>query len=272
MATSLGYIVAFGGGIISFASPCVLPLVPAYLSIITGIDIRDKKRIEDKKDSPTITTKVKTQSKTVESISSTQFQVAKATLYFILGFGTVFVLLGMTATALGRSIFHSHILIGRITGLLVLVMGVFIVIGGLGRFNIFASERRFHPNIARLGRFGPAIAGVAFGFGWTPCIGPILSSILGVAASQKSVTQGAILLVFYSLGLGVPFMITGLAYTRIKTSFDWLKRQSSKLSLISGFALIFFGLLLAMNRFSLVTIALNGFFTKIGLSKLVYLG
>lgn len=251
MATDLGYIAAFGGGVISFASPCVLPLVPAYLSIITGVDVRKTQQ----------TTTIISQSK-----------VAKMTLLFIAGFGMVFVALGMTATALGRSIFSNHVLIGRIAGVAVLMMGVFVVFTALSNSPALFKEFRFHPKISAFGSFSAPVAGIAFGFGWTPCIGPILGSILIVAANQRTVAEGGLLLGAYTAGLGVPFMATGLAFSKISNSFSWLRRHSTSLSLVSGTALIAFGLLLALDRFSLITIAMNSLFTRIGLAKLIYLG
>ena len=252
MSGSFGYIAAFGGGVLSFASPCVLPLVPAYLSVITGVDIRDQSQGD---------TKV-----------HQRLKVAGATLSFIAGFSLVFILLGMTATTLGRSIFTDHILIGRITGIFVVAMGIFVLFAATGRSTFFAAEKRFHPRLARLGPWAPPIAGVAFGFGWTPCIGPILSSILVVAANQRTIGQGAALLAFYAAGLGVPFMVTGLAWAKVSGSFAWLRRNAAVLSVISGIALVGFGLLLVFDRFSIVTVALNNFFTRIGLAKLIYLG
>ncbi|MDA8373703.1 MAG: cytochrome c biogenesis protein CcdA [Actinomycetota bacterium] len=253
MAVGLSYIAAFGGGVISFASPCVLPLVPAYLSVVTGVDVR-----QDPGQGATVPMRA---------------AVARTTLLFVAGFGLVFVLLGMTASALGRSIFRDHILIGRITGVVVVAMGVFMLLSTLGRFPAFAlAEKRFHPRLSRLGPFAAPVAGVAFGFGWTPCIGPILSAILAISANQRTIGQGGLLLGFYAAGLGVPFLVTGLAYNQLRGSLSFLRRHGNQLSLIAGAALVGFGLLLAFDRFSLVTVALNGFFTRIGLARLIYLG
>ena len=253
MSVGLSYIAAFGGGVISFASPCVLPIVPAYLSVVTGVDVR-----EDPGEGARI---------------STRAAVARTTLLFVAGFGLVFVVLGMTASALGRSIFRDHILIGRITGVVVVVMGLFVLLSALGRFPAFAlGEKRFHPRLARLGPFAAPVAGVAFGFGWTPCIGPILSAILAISANQRTIGQGGLLLAFYAAGLGVPFMITGLAYNQLRGSLAFMRRHGNQLSMVAGAALVGFGLLLAFDRFSLVTVALNGFFTRIGLARLIYLG
>ncbi len=252
MATDLGYIAAFGGGVISFASPCVLPLVPAYLSVIAGVDVRGT--------TPGSQTTL------------TRMRVAKMTLTFIAGFGLVFVILGMTATAIGRSIFSNHILISRITGVSVVILGLFILGSSFSKSLLFAREIRFHPSFSKLGAFGPSVAGVAFGFGWTPCIGPILGSILVVAANQHTVAQGGLLLGAYTAGLGVPFMMTGLAFQKVSQSFNWLKRHSRTLTIASGIALVSFGVLLTFDKFSIITVAMNNFFTSIGLAKLIYLG
>ena len=302
MATDISYIVAFGGGVISFASPCVLPLVPAYLSVISGVDIRtvaearqaksspisDASRLEGQvtsqrvegADPPKTTSMASTaveinvanESERAAKLISPYLQVAKSTSLFVAGFTVVFVILGMTATALGRSIFQNHVLIGRVGGVLVTVMGLFIIASSLTSNSLLAREFRFHSNFKRLGTFGPLLAGGAFGFGWTPCIGPILSSILSIAASQGSIGKGASLLGVYSLGLGVPFMAMGLGFSKLKSSFDFVKRHLRGLSIASGLFLVAFGLLLAFDRFSIVTVYLNSFFTSIGLSKLIYLG
>ncbi|MDA8277863.1 MAG: sulfite exporter TauE/SafE family protein [Actinomycetota bacterium] len=303
MATDISYIVAFGGGVISFASPCVLPLVPAYLSVISGVDIRNvspsgklnrtNSTASSNSRTPTASPSIVTDQTSersgevtvianeeaqprgvsgVRSEGSPYAQVAKATSLFIIGFTIVFVILGMTATAIGRSIFQDHVLISRIGGVLVTVMGLFIIASSLTSNSLLSREFRFHSNFKKLGTFGPLIAGGAFGFGWTPCIGPILSSILSIAASQGSIGKGASLLGVYSLGLGVPFMAMGLGFSKLKSSFDFVKRHVRGLSVTSGLFLVAFGLLLAFDRFSIVTVYLNSFFTSIGLSKLIYLG
>lgn len=303
MATDISYIVAFGGGVISFASPCVLPLVPAYLSVISGVDIRTVSESKQHQRKPQSSNQLVESSKTSSSVGVTgerdtstdsghlatdyfntdesaetsyerspYVQVAKATSLFIVGFTIVFVILGMTATAVGRSIFQNHILISRVGGVLVVLMGLFIILSSFASNSLISREFRFHSNFKKLGAFGPLLAGGAFGFGWTPCIGPILSSILSIAASQGSIGKGASLLGVYSLGLGVPFMAMGLGFSKLKSSFDFIKRHVRGLSLTSGLFLVAFGLLLAFDRFSIVTVYLNSFFTSIGLSKLIYLG
>ncbi len=301
MATDISYIVAFGGGVISFASPCVLPLVPAYLSVISGVDIRTvseskqpQPRISNQlvesstagsnagitreRDTSTNSGRLTTDQSNSYELAESHYerspyiQVAKATSLFIVGFTIVFVILGMTATAVGRSIFQNHILISRVGGVLVTLMGLFIILSSLTSNSLLSREFRFHSNFKKLGTFGPLLAGGAFGFGWTPCIGPILSSILSIAASQGSIGKGASLLGVYSLGLGVPFMAMGLGFSKLKSSFDFIKRHIRGLSMTSGLFLVAFGILLAFDRFSIVTVYLNSFFTSIGLSKLIYLG
>ena len=229
MSVGLSYIAAFGGGVISFASPCVLPIVPAYLSVVTGVDVR-----EDPGEGARI---------------STRAAVARTTLLFVAGFGLVFVVLGMTASALGRSIFRDHILIGRVTGVVVVVMGLFVLLSALGRFPAFAlGEKRFHPRLARLGPFAAPVAGVAFGFGWTPCIGPVLGTILTLSATTASVGQGVVLLALYSAGLAVPFLATSLLADRLLLRLRRMRRAGRYLQIGAGTVTVGLGVAIVTNQ------------------------
>src|SRR5215469_14409873 len=182
-----GYLAAFAGGLVSFASPCVLPLVPAYLSVITGLELSEIEQDRRRH----------------------LWRVARDTGLFIAGFAAVFIMLGLTATALGRALVHRQALITRISGLLVLAFALFIA----GSLVLQA------PRLYRYGPLAAPVAGMAFGFGWTPCIGPVLGSVLAVAATQARAVQGATLLAAYSLGLGVPFLAAGLAFGRMAGAF-----------------------------------------------------
>lgn len=249
-ADNVTYVAAFGGGLVSFLSPCVLPIVPAYLSVITGLDVAEVKS-GDRQYLP---------------------RIAWHTGLFVAGFSAVFVLLGLSATALGQSALRNQSAITRISGLVMLAMALYV----LGSLVLLApgayQERRFHPNLARFGPFAAPVAGVAFGFGWTPCIGPVLTSVLGLAASQDRAGRGAALLLVYSLGLGVPFMATGLAFGRLAGALDWVKRRSRSLTATSGVALAAFGLLLALDRLVWVTAQLQDGLQAIGLDRLLELG
>ncbi len=244
------YGIAFGGGLISFASPCVLPLVPGYLSVITGLDVSELE----------------------ESKRSNALAVTRDTGLFVLGFGTVFVLLGVSATSIGSFVFEQQILLTRVSGALVLGMALFM----LGSIHLQApwlyQERRFHPRLGRYGRAAPTVAGAAFGFGWTPCIGPVLTSILAIAASSGRATSGASLLAVYTLGLGLPFLVTGLLMGRLTGS---LRRVQGHLRAIVGTSAVLlavFGVLLIFNQLIRVTTELQGLLRSIGLESVVELG
>ena len=246
----VGYLAAFAGGLVSFASPCVLPLVPAYLSIITGLEISEIDRGPRRH----------------------LWRIARNTGLFIAGFAVVFIMLGLTATALGRALVHRQALITQISGLVVLAFALFIAGSLVLKSPRLYQERRFHPRLSRYGPLAAPIAGMAFGFGWTPCIGPVLGSVLAVAATQARAVQGASLLAVYALGLGVPFLATGLAFGQMASVFRWVKRHYAALTIASACALGFFGVLLTLNRLTWVTSQLQAVLRHIGLSQLIFLG
>ncbi len=248
--TSVGYLAAFGGGVVSFLSPCVLPLVPAYLSVVTGLETAE---IE-------------------HDVRRHLGRISRDTGLFIAGFTVVFVLLGLSATAIGRVVFRNHALITRVSGALVVGMAVFLVGSIVLRTPRLYGERRVHPNLSRFGPFAAPVAGAAFGFGWTPCIGPVLASVLAVAATSGRAGEGAGLLLAYSLGLGVPFLATGLAFGRLTRAFSWIRRHFRAITVISAVALAFFGVLLVLNRLTWLTSELQSALQAIGLGRLVTLG
>ncbi|HEY4409943.1 MAG TPA: cytochrome c biogenesis protein CcdA, partial [Acidimicrobiia bacterium] len=238
------------GGVVSFLSPCVLPIVPAYLSVITGLDVAEVKE-GDRRHLP---------------------KIAWHTGLFIAGFSAVFIVLGLTATALGKAAFRNQVTITRISGVIVVAMALYMLGSLVLRAPGMYQERRWHPDLSRFGPFAAPVAGAAFGFGWTPCIGPVLGSISAVAASQNQVGRGALLLLFYSLGLGIPFMATGLAFGRLAGALNWVKRHSTGITAVSAVALGFFGVLLTMNRLIWMTTHLKDALEALGLSRLVNLG
>ncbi len=248
--TALDYLASVGGGVVSFLSPCVLPIVPAYLSVITGLDVAEVKE-GDRRHLP---------------------RIAWHTGLFIAGFTLVFVLLGLTATALGGSLLRNQDTITRWSGVLIVGMAVYMLGSLVLRTPGLYQERRWHPQLSRFGPFAAPVAGVAFGFGWTPCIGPVLSFALGRAAAQDTAGQGALLLLFYSIGLGIPFMVTGLAFGRLAGALGWVKRHSTAITASSALALGFFGILLALNQFTWLTAKLSQGLSSVGLERLVTLG
>jgi cytochrome c-type biogenesis protein len=249
-AGGVTYLAAFGGGLISFLSPCVLPIVPGYLSLVTGLDVTDIR----------------------EGATDNLGRIARDTGLFIAGFTAVFLLLQLSATAVSRVVFRNHVVLTRISGLVLLSMGLFLIGSLVLRSPWLYQERRFHPNLSRFGPFAAPVAGAAFGFGWTPCLGPILSSVLVVAANEDQVVRGALLLIAYSAGLGLPFLATGLAFGRLTGAFGWVKRHTVALTVFSAWSLCFFGVLLTFNRLTWVTSRLQETAQALGLGWLVNLG
>jgi cytochrome c-type biogenesis protein len=250
MATGVSYLAAFGGGVASFVSPCVLPIVPGYLSLVTGLDLASLEG----------------------GVRRHALRILRETTLFMTGFGAVFVLLGVTATSVGQTVTRDHLLLTRITGAVVLAMAAVLALSLVLRVPWMSREARFHPDLSRFGPFAAPVAGVAFGFGWTPCIGPILSSILAVAAGSGSASSGAGLLAVYSLGLGVPFLVVGLGFTRLTGAIKWVRRHSRAVTISSVMVLAVFGVLLVLNRLTEVTSLLETAMRAIGLGRLVHVG
>jgi len=250
MTGLLGYLPAFGGGILSFASPCVLPIVPAYLAVITGLDVAEL------------------QAGSAHHLA----RIGRDTGLFITGYSAVFILLGVSATAIGGAVARDHLLLTRISGLAVLTMSLFLAGSLVLRLPWLYGEVRFHPSPSRFGPFAAPLAGAAFGFGWTPCIGPILGSVLAVAATRGNAVQGGLLLAAYSAGLAIPFMATGLAFGRLSGAFGWVKAHFQVVTLISALVLAGFGVLLTFDRLTYVTSELQNLLRAIGLGRLTTIG
>jgi cytochrome c-type biogenesis protein len=244
------YLAAVGGGVVSFLSPCVLPLVPGYLSVVTGLDIAT---LED-------------------GASAHTRRIVGTTTLFIAGFGTVFVLLGLTASSIGQPLRTHQQTLTRVSGALMLAMALFLLGSMFLRAPWLYQEKRFHPALGRFGAAAPLVAGAAFGSGWSPCLGPILGSILGIAGTQQRVWAGGTLLAAYSVGLGLPFLVTGLALHRVSGALGWVKRHFALI--VGGSALVLgaFGLLLMFNELSRLTVDLEHLLTDAHLEWLVNLG
>ncbi len=199
-------------------------------------------------------------------------RIAGLTGLFIAGFSAVFVLLGFGATAIGDTLLRNQGFLTRASGIPVLSMALFV----LGSLYLQAPwlyrEARFQPEYARFGPFAAPVAGVAFGFGWTPCIGPVLTSVLAVAAADGRAGRGALLLALYSAGLGIPFLITGLAFGRASRAIGLMERHLRGVTLVSALSLAFFGALLAVDRLSWLTIQIQRLARSVGLDVLVELG
>lgn len=249
-AHSVNVLVAFGGGVISFLSPCVLPIVPGYLSVITGLSLGE---LHDGR-------------------SANAGRIAYMTALFIAGFTFVFVLLFLTTWSLSDSVARHQDTLTRVSGGLVLLMALYLAGSQLLTTPRLYQEFRFHPHLDRFGPFAAPVAGAAFGFGWSPCIGPVLSAVLVVADTQGDTVRGAVLLIAYSLGLGVPFLVVGLALGRLAGVLGWMKRHSRAITLVSAAFLGVFGVILLMNRLPLVSARLSDALEAIGLKRLVTIG
>ena len=231
MAFDVSYGTAVGAGVISFLSPCVLPLVPPYLVFISGVSLDDLK------------------SAAGEEKAKNYQRVLLAAFAFVLGFSTVFVLLGATASFAGQNLRevdsylndHLKLSFAKIAGVVIIIMGLHFV--GLFKIGFLAREVRYHQDKKPLGLLGAYAIGLAFAFGWTPCIGPILATILSVAASTESVTKGASLLFVYSLGLGIPFLISAASINVFLNFFSKFKSKLGMVEKVMGGALVITGVM-----------------------------
>ena len=244
------FVVAFWGGVISFLSPCVLPLVPVYLSIVSGLDVTELR----------------------DNARAHAVGVLRDTSLFIAGFTSVFVALQLTTTAIGHTIVHNQLLLTRLSGAIVLTLALFMLASLVARAPWLYQETRFHPDLGRFGAATPVVTGIAFGFGWTPCIGPVLGSILTIAANAHRIWAGTALLLTYSLGLGMPFLASGLAMSRLAGTFSWVKRHFTAIVAINSTILALMGVLLVFNRLSWITAQLQDALRAIGLKRFVNLG
>jgi cytochrome c-type biogenesis protein len=244
------YLVAFGGGLVSFLSPCVLPLVPVYLSMITGLEVAEIQ----------------------EGARVHLARIARDTGGFIAGFSTVFILLGLSASTLGRAAFANRATLTRVSGLIVVAMALFLVGSLVLQAPWLSTEKRFHPRVSRFGRLAAPVTGAAFGFGWTPCIGPVLTSVLAIAATQGQAARGGVLMAAYSIGLGIPFLVAGLAFGRLSAAFRWVKRHYTGITLASSATLGVFGVVLALNRMVWLTSQFRNALAAVGLGRLIRIG
>lgn len=247
-ADPLGLLVAFGAGMLSFLSPCVLPLVPGYVSMVSGLSAADL------------------DGSGLGRVRRPPAAALPGVLGFIAGFTVVFTALGAGASAVG------HLLVAHQRGLDIAAGAVIALLGlwlaGVGTPRLFQTERRFHPRPSSLGRWAPPVMGMAFAFGWTPCIGPVLGGVLGLASVRATLSSGIVLLVAYSLGLGVPFLATGLAFGRLTVLAGRLQRRLWLVDLVAGAALVAFGVLLLTNELHLVSSALSTALRALGLGRL----
>ncbi len=221
---------AVAAGLLSFLSPCVLPLIPSYVGFLTGLSLE-------------------------------QLEVRRGTalvhaLWFVTGFSLIFVALGATASVVGVLLLRYQVWIGRLGGVLVILFGLYLL--GVLRPQVLLRQRQIQLARKPLGYFGSAVVGVTFGAAWTPCIGPILGAILTLAAAQGSVGHGIVLLAAYSVGLAMPFLATALALDRFLVWFQRFRPYLVWVDRVAGLLLLALGLLLVTDRFTLLATWLQG--------------
>ncbi|PYV69940.1 MAG: cytochrome C biogenesis protein [Acidobacteria bacterium] len=221
-------IAAFLAGLVSFLSPCVLPLVPGYVSLISGVGVEELKVQE----------------------ASVLRKVMLNSLAFIAGFSIVFVTLGAISTEVGQLAAQYKAVLARVAGVLIIVFGLHLT--GILRIKALYADKRLHSVKGGSTPWGAFVIGFAFAFGWTPCVGPILSVILGFAAAQDSVSKGILLLTIYSLGLAVPFLLTSLLMERFLKFYGHFRSFMHAIEVLSGGLLIALGLLLVFGKFTVL--------------------
>ena len=232
-----GFAIAFSAGVLSFLSPCVLPLIPVYASLITGMSAKEL-----------------SQETSQVTRSKLRLTATVKGIMFVIGFSIIFMLLGTTVSFMGNLFFDATQWIERIGGVVLIVLGLHMV--GLFKIPRLEKQIRFDMSKRNSGKFGPLVVGMAFGAGWTPCIGPILAGILTIAASSSSVVTGASLLGVYSLGLAIPFLVSAIAIDRFLVFFTKIKSKMLWIEKISGILFVMFGIVLLTGSL----VFLNNFF------------
>ena len=235
-------------GAASFISPCVLPMLPGYLALMSGHSIAE-----------------------LSSGEASTRRVVIGAIGFISGFTAVFVALGAFATALSEWLLSEASLFRTAAGWVVILMGLFIAVTAVWnpRFLLpFMKDRKIQVTPSKLGRFAPPVMGGAFAFGWTPCVGPFLAATFALAGSSDTVGRGMIVLLFYSLGLGIPFLASAVLLSRAFSAFDWLKRRLVPINIASGLLLAFFGVLLLTNQITQLSSFFTDLLVRLGLDGL----
>jgi cytochrome c-type biogenesis protein len=230
-------LLAFWAGIVSFVSPCVLPLVPGYLAAVSGTQPGEGRRVDAR--------------------------VLSRSLLFVATFSAIFILLGLGATAVGSFLQDHKDTLDKIAGVLIIAMGVlFIASVFVVRLN---REWRAPGLIERAGRGGPVVAGAAFAIAWTPCVGPTLGAILGLASTSSGTGRGAALLAFYSLGLALPFLFFAVAFSSAQRAFGWVKRHYAAIQVVAGAILIVMGVLVFTGELFQLNIKAQNLLRDLGL-------
>ncbi len=230
-AENVSVFVAFTAGLISFLSPCILPMIPSYLAFITGISLEELSQDQN--------------------LKKVRKSVITNSLFFILGFSILFIAMGASATFIGKFLAKNIRWFEIIGGSLVVILGLHFA--GLFKIKFLEREKKIHLDKKPLGIIGTVLVGMAFGAGWTPCVGPILGSILTMAAATQNVAKGIILLISYSVGLGIPFLLTGLLIHKFFEYFKTIRKYFRVITLVGGILLVIIGLLLITGYFTTIS-------------------
>jgi len=227
---TISYVIAFSAGVLSFLSPCVLPLVPGYISFLSGMSLEELAGGERPR--------------------KVLIRAGLTSVFFVAGFSIVFIALGASATFVGKLLARHMAVLTKIAGAVIVILGLHLL--GIIKVGWLNLEKRVHIKHFRPGFLGALLIGVAFSFGWTPCIGPILAGILALAAKQETVTRGMMLLAIYSLGLGIPFIITGFAVGLFMRFFERYRRFIRWGQVLAGFFLIWIGVLIFFGNLEIL--------------------
>jgi cytochrome c-type biogenesis protein len=228
---NISLLAAFSAGLLSFVSPCVLPLVPSYISYITGLSIDQLADVEERQ--------------------RFRFAIIANSLLFIAGFSAVFIALGASASFIGQLLWEYQDHLRKIGGVLIVIFGLYLV--GALKLNVLTAEKRFHFRSRPAGYVGSFLIGIAFAAGWTPCVGPVLGTILAYAGTKEDVLDGVTLLTAYSLGLGLPLFVTALGVDRFLGYFKQVRGYLRGVSVVSGVLLIVVGVMIYANSLTLIT-------------------
>lgn len=221
-------VAAFGAGFLSFISPCVLPLIPGYISYISGMSLEEMRAAD----------------------AGARRRLIAATLLFILGFSIIFMAMGASASAIGSFLTDNLRIVQKVAGVIIIMLGLHLA--GVFRIGFLNRDTRVQTTRKPATPLGALVVGMAFGFGWTPCIGPILGGILAIAGSKSTIGEGVLLLAVYSAGLGVPFFLTSLAIDKFFAASSKVRRYYRAIEIVSGVLLVVLGVLMLTGRFTLI--------------------
>jgi len=230
MTEGLSIPLAFVAGVVSFLSPCVLPLVPGYISMLSGASIEELK---------------------AGAGTALVARIFRNSIAFVVGFSVVFITLGASATAVGRFLVAQRTTFNIVAGVIIIIFGMHLT--GLVKIPFLYREARVNTGAPRRGLLGAFVLGFAFAFGWTPCIGPILTGILALAALRDTVFQGMFLLAIYSAGLAIPFVLTGLGLSQFLKFYSGFRKHLQIVEVLSGVLLIAIGVLMAFNKLGMLS-------------------